>query len=115
MKITDPAKGMPAPNPPHVDVRKIYESLRAMAVVITLRSGEALKKHITPADAVFYIIEGSGVVEIGYEKQTAGKDMLMESPVRIPRRRINESPSVFPVPAVKAPKLAKRDKIALIR
>ena len=115
MKITDPAKVMPAPNPHHVNVCKIYESPHAMAVVITLKSGESLKKHITPADAFFYVIEGSGVVEIGNEKQTAGKDMLVESPVRIPRRWINESTLVFPVLAVKAPKLAKRDKIALIR
>ena len=43
MKITDPAKGMPASNHHHVDVRKLYESPRAMAVVITLKSAEALK------------------------------------------------------------------------
>ena len=42
MKITDPAKVMPASNHHHVDVRKLYESPRAMAVVITLKSA-ALK------------------------------------------------------------------------
>jgi len=99
---------MPAPNPHHVGVRKIYDSPHAMAVVITFKSGEALKKHITPADAFFYVIEGSGVVGIGNEKQTAGKDMLKESLVRIPRRWINESPSVFPVLVVKALKTCKK-------
>ena len=94
---------------------QIYESPHAMAVVITFKSGEALKKHITLADAFFYVIEGSGVVEIGNEKQTAGKDLLVESPARIPHRGINESTSVFSVLVVKAPKPAKRDKIARIR
>ena len=43
MKITDPAKGMPASNHQPVDVRKLYASPHAMAVVITLKSAEALK------------------------------------------------------------------------
>jgi quercetin dioxygenase-like cupin family protein len=116
VKITDPAKVMPAPNPHHADVCKLYESPHGLAVVITFKSGEALKKHITPADAFYFVIEGSGVVEIGNEKQTAGKDMLVEKSGKdSPRRWINESPSVFPVLVVKTPKLAKRDKIALIR
>ena len=80
MKITDVAKVVSGPNPHHVDARKIYESPHAMAVVITLKPGEALKKHITPVDVFFYVLEGSGIVEIGDEKQTVGKDMLVESP-----------------------------------
>ncbi len=67
MKITDVTKAPPHPNPHHVDARKIYESPHAMAVVITLKPGEFLKKHITPVDVFIYVLEGEGVIEIGDE------------------------------------------------
>jgi len=98
-------------NPHHVDARKIYESPHAVAVVITLKPGEALKKHITPVDVFFYVLEGSGIIEIGNEKQTVGKDMLVESPARIPHRWINESSSVFRVLVVKVPKPTEKTKL----
>ncbi len=44
MKITEPANVVSGPHPHHVDVRRIYESPHAMAVVITLKPGESLKK-----------------------------------------------------------------------
>ncbi|HET6580424.1 MAG TPA: cupin domain-containing protein [Methanoregula sp.] len=111
MKITAVSDVESGPNPHHVDARKIYESPHAVAVVITLKPGEALKKHITPVDVFFYVVEGSGVIEIGEEKQTVGKDMLVESPARIPHRWSNESSSVFRVLVVKVPKPAEETKL----
>ena len=111
MKITNVATVVSGPNPHHVDARKIYESPYAMAVVITLKPGEALKKHITPVDVFFYVLEGTGVVEIGDEKQTVGKDMLVESPARVPHRWTNESTAVFRVLVVKVPKPTEETKI----
>jgi quercetin dioxygenase-like cupin family protein len=111
MKITEVAKVVSGPNPHHVDARKIYESSHAMAVVITLKPGEALKKHITPVDVFFYILEGSGVIEIGDEKQTVGKDMLVESPAKIPHSWSNESTSVFRVLVVKVPKPTEETRL----
>ena len=111
MKITNVATIVSGPNPHHVDARKIYESPHAMAVVITLKPGEALKKHITPVDVFFYVLEGTGVVEIGDEKQTVGKDMLVESPARVPHRWTNESTVVFRVLVVKVPKPTEETKL----
>ena len=111
MKITNVATVVSGPNPHHVDARKIYESPHAMAVVITLKPGEALKKHITPVDVFFYVLEGTGVVEIGDEKQTVGKDMLVESPARVPHRWTNESTAAFRVLVVKVPKPAEETKL----
>jgi len=111
MKITAVNDVVSGPNPHHVDARKIYESPHAVAVVITLKPGEALKKHITPVDVFFYTLEGSGVIEIGNEKQTVIKDMLVESPARIPHRWSNESTSVFRVLVVKVPKPAEETKL----
>ena len=104
MKITEIAKVLSGPNPHHVDARKIYDSPHATAVVITLQPGESLKKHLTPVDVFFYVLEGEGVVEIGDERKTVGKDMLVESPAKIPHRWMNESGGVFRVLIVKVPR-----------
>jgi len=111
MKITDIRNVISGPNPHHVDARKCYDSPHAMAVVITLKPGEALKKHITPVDVFFYVLEGTGVIEIGNEKETVGKDMLVESPARIPHRWTNESGEIFRVIVVKIPKPTEETKL----
>ena len=94
-----------------MDARKIYDSPHAIAVVITLQPGEALKKHMTPVDVFFYVLEGTGIVEIGDEKKAIGKDTLVESPARIPHRWINESTAVFRVLVVKVPKPTEETKL----
>ena len=111
MKITEVAKLVSGPNPHHVDARKIYDSPHATAVVITLKPGESLKKHLTPVDVFFYVLEGEGVVEIGDERKTVGKDMLVESPARIPHRWTNETQSLFRVLVVKVPRPTEETKL----
>ena len=111
MKITEVAKVVSGPNPHHVDARKIYDTPHAVAVVITLQPGEALKKHITPVDVFFYVLEGTGVIEIGDEKKTVEKDMLVESPAKIPHRWANESKAVFRVLVVKVPRPTEETKL----
>lgn len=111
MKITEIGKVASSPNPHHVDARKVYESPHAVAVVITLKPGESLKKHLTPVDVFFYVLEGTGVVEIGEERATIGEDILIESPARIPHRWINESTETFRVLVVKVPKPTEETKL----
>jgi len=111
MKITKVADAVSGPNPHHVDARKVYESPHAMAVVITLQPGESLKKHITPVDVIFYVLEGTGIVEIGNEQASCTKDMLIESPAKVPHRWMNESDAVFRVLVVKVPKPTEETKI----
>jgi quercetin dioxygenase-like cupin family protein len=111
MKITEVAKVVSGVNPHHVDARKVYDSPHAIAVVITLNPKESLKKHITPVDVFFYVLEGTGVVEIGSERQIVGKDMVVESPARIPHRWSNESTSLFRVLVVKVPKPTEETKL----
>jgi quercetin dioxygenase-like cupin family protein len=111
MKITKVSELQPGPNPHHVDARKIYESPHAVAVVITLQPGESLKKHITPVDVFFYVLEGTGVIEIGNERATCTKDMLIESPAKIPHTWMNESAAVFRVLVVKVPRPTEDTKL----
>lgn len=90
---------------PHgVDVCKLYDHPEAQVMHITLQSGEALKKHITPVDVFFYVLEGRGMVEIGEEKLEISRDTLIESPKDIPHCWYNESSEVFRVLVVKTPR-----------
>ena len=111
MIITDVSQVVSGPNPHHVDARKIFDSPHAMTVVITLQPGESLKKHMTPVDVFFYVLEGTGIVEIGEERAEVTKDKLVESPARIPHRWINQSTEVFRVLVVKVPKPTEETKL----
>jgi quercetin dioxygenase-like cupin family protein len=93
-----------APNPHGVSARELLSIEPVQAVLVTLQAGEALKRHITPTDVFFYVLEGQGVVEIGQEREQVSADMLIESPARIPHRLVNEGEGVFRVLVVKTPR-----------
>ena len=72
MKTTNVSDAPAKQNPYGVDVRPLYNTEHAVISHLTLRPGEALKTHVTPVDAVFYILEGRGIVEIGEERGDEG-------------------------------------------
>lgn len=111
MKITAVSDVAPGPNPHRVDARKVYDDPNATAVVITLQPGESLKRHVTPVDVFFYVLEGEGAVEIGDERETVGQDCIVESPARIPHRWSNESGAVFRVLVVKVPRPTEETRL----
>jgi mannose-6-phosphate isomerase-like protein (cupin superfamily) len=92
-----------SPNPHGVSARGLHDTPHTQVTMITLQPGEALKRHVTPVDVFFYVLEGQGIVEIGEEQQEVSADMLVESPARIPHRLMNESSSVFRFLVVKTP------------
>ncbi len=99
------AKAAPLTENPHrVKARKLYDTENAQVVHITLEPGESLKKHITPVDVLFYVVEGTGVVEIGDEKEQVGQDTLVPSPAKIPHCWHNESSEVLRFLVVKLPR-----------
>ena len=98
-------------NPHKVDVRKIYDTENAQAVHITLKPGESLKRHITSVDVFFYVLEGSGVVEIGDEKKEVGPDTLIESPARILHCWYNEGNKILRILVVKTPRPTESTKV----
>lgn len=102
----------PEKDTPHkVSVRMIYDHDHGQAVVITLKPGESLKKHITPVNVFFYVLEGVGKVEIGDEVREVVKDSITESPAKIPHRLFNESSSEFRFLVVKMPKPIESTKV----
>jgi mannose-6-phosphate isomerase-like protein (cupin superfamily) len=92
------------PNPHGVDARSLSDTENAQVVHITLQPGEALKKHITPVDVVFYVLQGRGVVEIGEERAFVEADTLIESPARIAHRWLNESSETLHILVIKTPR-----------
>jgi quercetin dioxygenase-like cupin family protein len=70
-------------NPHGVDARQIYNHENAQVVVLTLQTGESLKRHITPVDVFFYVLEGKGVIEIGDEKKEVSKDTIIHTQPRL--------------------------------
>jgi quercetin dioxygenase-like cupin family protein len=99
------------PNPHGVDARNLSDKDSAQVSLITLQPGESLKKHITPLDVVFYVLEGQGIVEIGEERKEVGADTLIESPAKIPHRWINESKGLVRILVIKTPKPREATKI----
>lgn len=107
IKITELKSVPEKPNKHNVSVRKMLDTESAQAMHIELKPGEGLIRHITPVDVFFYILEGTGIVEIGDESETVSKDMLIESPARIPHRLTNSGNGLFRVLVVKTPRPAE--------
>jgi len=111
IKTIDALTAAEKPNPHGVSARPIYDSPHAMAVHITLEPGQSLKRHATPVDVFFYVLDGEGIVEVGEERCLARRDMLVESPARIPHRLINDGSGTFRVLVVKVPKPVESTKV----
>ena len=104
MKIIDAKTAPVTENPHHVATRKLYDNEHAQVIHITLEPGESLKRHITPVDVFFYVLEGTGVVEVGDEKKSVGPDTLIDSPANMVHCWYNESSTVLRFLVVKVPR-----------
>ncbi len=82
-------------NPHTVEAKKIYSTENAEVIHMALEPGQSLKKHTTPVNVFFYILEGKGSVEIGEEKQEVEKDTLIDSPKNIPHLLSNTGEGLF--------------------
>lgn len=91
-------------NPHAVEAKKIYDGDNTEVIHMALKPGQSLKKHVTPVDVFFYILEGRGIVEIGNEKLEVEKDTLVESPRNIPHLLSNTGEGIFRFLVVKVSK-----------
>ena len=111
MKIIRIDDAKEIPNPHNVSARKLLEHEHVTAIYLNLKKGEELKKHITPVDVFFYIIEGKGFVEIGKEIEEVEKEMVIFSPAKIPHKLKNPESDNFRVLVVKTPKPTTETKL----
>ena len=109
-KIT--VKDVPIADTPHkVEVRPLFSFEHATFVKIVLQPGETLKKHITPVDAIFYGLKGTGVVEIGEECEEISSEELVFSPKGIPHKLLNENSEPFEFLVIKVPTQTSKSQI----
>ncbi|MDI6873453.1 cupin domain-containing protein [Candidatus Solincola sp.] len=111
MKVVNAMEAEAIPNPHGVHASRIYDTDHAQAVHILLRPGESLKRHVTPVDVFFYVLEGEGTVEIGEERKRVGRDTLVESPARIPHRWVNDGEGDLRILVVKVPRPREETRI----
>ncbi len=111
MKIIHALGAPEAPNPHNVSARALHDSEHVQVSMVTLEPGENLKRHVTPVDVFFYVIEGNGIVEIGDEQEPVSADMLIDSPAGIPHRLLNESDDTFRFLVVKTPRPVRATKV----
>lgn len=83
-------------------VRKLHENASFKVMHITLKPAERVEIHTTPVDVLFYVLEGTCVVQVGDEKGQFSKDTLIDSPANIPHALYNESYTQVRVMVVKA-------------
>ena len=106
MKFTKVADTSSFKNVHDVEAKKIYAAENAEVIHMSLSPGQALKKHVTPVDVFFYILEGKGTVEIGEETQEVEKDTIIDSPKGIPHLLRNDGQGRFRFLVVKLSKSA---------
>ncbi|MFP4394547.1 MAG: cupin domain-containing protein [Anaerolineales bacterium] len=111
MEIINALEAQEMPNAHDVSVRALHSTEHVQVVMITLEPGEALKLHLTPVDAFFYVLEGAGVVEIGGEQEAVHKDQLIPSPAKIPHRLWNDSDATFRFLVVKTPRQKEESRL----
>ena len=111
MKLLEVEKAERSDTPHKVDVRPLISNPHIATVHITLEPAESLKKHITPVDAIFYVLEGNPTIEIGEECQQVGPDTIVESPARIPHNIMNETDSRARILVMKVPKPIEQSQI----
>ncbi len=104
MKISKVGNTSAFQNAHGVEAKKLCEMSGASVIHMNLTPGQSLKKHTTPVDVLFYILEGKGVVEIGNETQEVEKDTLIESPKDIPHLLSNTGDNTFKFLVIKLPK-----------
>jgi mannose-6-phosphate isomerase-like protein (cupin superfamily) len=98
-------------NPHGVESKSLYNTEHATVTHLALKPGEQLKRHITPTDVFFYVLEGRGVVEVGEEQEEVGPDTLIESPKGIPHCWYNRGTSTLRFLVCKVPRQVEATKI----
>jgi mannose-6-phosphate isomerase-like protein (cupin superfamily) len=104
MKIIKVADANSFKNVHEVEAKRIYDTENAEVIHMALAPRQALKKHTTPVDVFFYVLEGKGIVEVGEETREVQRDMIIDSPKDVPHALRNTGEGIFRFLVVKVPK-----------
>ncbi len=79
MQTIVPTDAPQAQNPLGLNVRHLHETPHVMLSLLTLQPGDAVPPHSAPVDVVFYVVEGSPLVQVEDEEQRVETGMLVPS------------------------------------
>lgn len=106
MHTVKPETGTVAHNKNGVVGKKILTKDEVDVVHLEIAPGKSLPVHKTPVEVFFYVLEGTGEIEVGDERQKVDRDTLVESPRDIPHGLHNTGTEPFRVLVVKTPRPA---------
>jgi mannose-6-phosphate isomerase-like protein (cupin superfamily) len=104
VKVVEVKATQSGQNPHGVESKSLYNTEHATVTHLTLKPGEQLKRHITPTDVFFFVLEGRGFVEVGEETREVRPDTLIESPKGIPHCWYNRGTDPLRFLVVKVPR-----------
>lgn len=104
MNIVRPGDGTEALRNDSVSAEKLLVKDEVETVHLEIAPGCSLPVHTTPVEVFFYVLEGSGEIEIGDERQPVETDTLVESPKGIRHGLHNTGKGPFRVLVVKTPR-----------
>jgi quercetin dioxygenase-like cupin family protein len=64
--------------PINIAAHKLFAAPKAEVIHLRFKPGEVLEKHTNPFDVVFYVLEGTGTLDVDEKTFTAGPDTLIE-------------------------------------
>jgi mannose-6-phosphate isomerase-like protein (cupin superfamily) len=111
VKVVEVKSAKMAQNPHGVESKALYNTEHATVTHLELKPGEQLKRHITPTDVFFYVLEGRGFVEIGDDTEEVGPDTLIESPKGIPHCWYNRGYKTLRFLVVKVPRQTEATRL----
>lgn len=77
-------------------------SLPGVEVVhLSLKPGEKIDKHINPNDVIFFVVEGTAMLQTDTEEEPVTKDQVIVVPGGTNRGIDNKSESIFKVLVIK--------------
>ncbi len=92
--------------PIHIDARKMCVRPDVELIHLKFSPGETLEKHANPFDVVFYVVEGTGELEVEQEKKQISQDTAIEVPANLMRGWKNTGKGNLRILVIKA--LAKQ-------
>jgi quercetin dioxygenase-like cupin family protein len=88
--------------PIHIDARKMCVRPDIELIHLNFSPGETLEKHANPFDVIFYVLEGSGELEVEQEKKLIAPDSAIEVPANVMRGWKNTGTGNLRVLVIKA-------------
>ena len=100
------------PNPHGLDAHRLFASPHVEVVHISLPAGQALVRHASPVDTLFYIINGTAAIESDAGNVQAEAGTLVPHPKETFHRVRNETGNRLEFLVVKTPRPARPPRMA---